>query len=157
LNSRTGELFSDGTKIRLRDQPLQLLLALLENPGELVSREDLVHRLWPAGTFVDFERGLNKVVLGLREALHDSAENPQFVETLPPKGYRFIAPVTTGELQSSPVEALKNSRRTHATLYWIAAILALAVVGIALATNLGGLRDWMTNPLRRRSQISALA
>jgi cholera toxin transcriptional activator len=68
LDSRTGELSSNGTKTQLREQPFQLLLALLEKPGELVTREDLVRRLWPAGTFVDFDRGLNKAVLGLREA-----------------------------------------------------------------------------------------
>src|SRR5215475_3288479 len=89
VDVRTGELSSNGTKTRLRDQPLQLLLALLETPGELVTREDLVRRLWPEGTFVDFERGLNKAVLGLREALGDSAENPQFVETLDRKSTRL--------------------------------------------------------------------
>jgi len=75
LNAQTGELSNNGEKLQLRDQPLRLLLAMLEQPGELVTRETLVRRLWPDGTFVDFDRGLNKAVLHLREALGDSAEH----------------------------------------------------------------------------------
>src|SRR5690348_15678319 len=93
LDTRTGELANGAKKIQLREQPLRLLLALLEQPGDLVTREELVGRLWPEGTFVDFDRGLNKAINHLREALGDSAEEPHFVETLPRKGYRFIAPV----------------------------------------------------------------
>src|SRR5215813_12515067 len=93
LNARTGELFRDGQKTQLHEQPLQLLLALLKQPGELVTREELTSKLWPSGTFVDFERGLNKAVNKLRDVLHDSADQPQFIETLPRKGYRFIAQV----------------------------------------------------------------
>src|SRR3954449_13100504 len=89
LDTRTGELANNGTKTQLREQPLQLLLALLESPGELVTREQLVSRLWPAGTFVDFDRGLNKAVNKLREVLNDSPDHPQYIETLPRKGYRF--------------------------------------------------------------------
>ena len=83
LDARTGELSNDGRRTPLRDQSLHLLLALLERPGELITREELTERLWPAGTFVDFERGLNKVVNHLRDALGDSAEQPRFIETLP--------------------------------------------------------------------------
>lgn len=72
---------------------LQLLLALLEQPGELITREELTNKLWPSGTFVDFNHGLNKAVNKLRDAPQDSAEQPQFIETLPRKGYRFIAQV----------------------------------------------------------------
>src|SRR5690242_15546013 len=97
VDARTGELSNAGVRTPLRDQPLQLLLALLEHPGELVTREELTSRLWPAGTFVDFERGLNKAVNHLRDALHDSADHPQFIETLPRKGYRFISPVIREE------------------------------------------------------------
>ena len=94
VDPRTGELTNAGQRTPLRDQPLQLLLALLERPGELVTREELTRRLWPADTFVDFDRGLNKAMNHLREALSDSADHPQFIETLPRKGYRFIAPVS---------------------------------------------------------------
>src|SRR5262249_57054332 len=83
VDARTGELSHSGTRTPLRDQSLQLLLALLERPGELITREQLAGRLWPPGTFVDFDRGLNKVVNHLREALGDSAEQPRFIETLP--------------------------------------------------------------------------
>src|SRR4249920_2371610 len=93
VDTRTGELINAGRRTRLRDQPLQLLLALLERPGELIRREELTRRLWPADTFVDFDHGLNKAMNHLREALSDSADHPQFIETLPRKGYRFIAPV----------------------------------------------------------------
>src|SRR3954449_13439337 len=72
VDVRTGELTNAGQRTPLRDQPLQLLLALLEHPGELVTREELTRRLWPADTFVDFERGLNKAINHLRDALHDS-------------------------------------------------------------------------------------
>ena len=94
VDVKTGELTNAGRRTPLREQPLQLLLALLEQPGELITREELTSRLWPDGTFVDFDRGLNKAMNHLREALSDSAEHPQFIETLPRKGYRFIAPVT---------------------------------------------------------------
>jgi TolB-like protein/DNA-binding winged helix-turn-helix (wHTH) protein/tetratricopeptide (TPR) repeat protein len=94
LDASTGELAENGDKTRLHEQSLQVLLALLAQPGELVTREELVHRLWPAGTFVDFDRSLNKAVNKLREALADSPVEPRFIETLPRRGYRFIAPFT---------------------------------------------------------------
>ena len=74
---------------------MHLLLALLERPGELLTRDELTGKLWPVGTFVDYERGLNKAVNKLREILRHSADHPQFIETLPRKGYRFIGTVTS--------------------------------------------------------------
>src|SRR5467141_4194719 len=93
LDFGTGELRKVGFKIKLQDQPFQVLAMLLEHPGELVTREELHRRLWPSDTFVDFEHGLNAAVRRLRDALGDSAESPQFVETLPRRGYRFVAPI----------------------------------------------------------------
>jgi TolB-like protein/DNA-binding winged helix-turn-helix (wHTH) protein len=93
LDLRSGELQKQGRKIRLEGQPVQILICLLENPGELVTREELHRKLWPADTFVNFEHGLNAAVKRLRQALSDSADNPRFVETLPRRGYRFIAPI----------------------------------------------------------------
>src|SRR5450759_2134358 len=93
LDLRSGELRSNGQHIVLQEKPFQILTALLERPGEMVSREELSKRLWPAGTFVDFNLGLNKAVNRLREALDDSAEQPRFIETFPKRGYRFVAPV----------------------------------------------------------------
>src|SRR2546426_10853413 len=83
----------DGLRVGLQEQPLQILSVLLERPGELVTREELRQRLWPADTFVDFEHGLNAAIKRLRDALGDSAETPRFVETVPRRGYRFVAPV----------------------------------------------------------------
>jgi len=93
LDPRTGELRSQGSKVKLQDQPLQILLALLEKPGDVVTREELRTKLWPADTFVDFDHGLNAAVKRLRDTLGDVAENPRYIETLPRHGYRFIAPV----------------------------------------------------------------
>jgi DNA-binding winged helix-turn-helix (wHTH) protein len=93
LDLRSGELQKQGRKIRLEGQPVQILICLLENPGELVTREELHRKLWPADTFVNFEHGLNTAVKRLRQALNDSADSPRFVETLPRRGYRFIAPI----------------------------------------------------------------
>jgi DNA-binding winged helix-turn-helix (wHTH) protein/Tol biopolymer transport system component len=89
---QTGELRKDGAKLKFSGQPFQVLAILLERPGELVTREELQKRLWP-DTFVDVERNLNTAINKIREVLSDSAENPQFVETLPRRGYRFVAPV----------------------------------------------------------------
>ncbi len=93
VNVKTGELRKGGVKIRLPEQAFQVLDALLERPGKLVTREALRERLWPDGTFVDFEDGLNTAVRRLRRALGDSADEPRFIETLPRRGYRFIGPV----------------------------------------------------------------
>ena len=90
---RSGELRKSGVRIRLRDQAFQVLTELLERPGEVVTREELRDRLWPDGTFVDFDHSLNAAVNSIREVLGDSAASPRFVETLPRRGYRFIAPV----------------------------------------------------------------
>src|SRR6202521_2147287 len=93
VNLHTGELRQKGQKIRLQEQPLQLLAALLERPGELVTREELRGKLWPADTFVDFDHSLNAAIKRLRDALGESADTPIFIETLARRGYRFIAPV----------------------------------------------------------------
>jgi DNA-binding winged helix-turn-helix (wHTH) protein len=92
LDGRTGELRRKGLRVRLRGRPIEILRALLERRGELVSRDDLRARLWTADTFVDFDHGLNSAVNKLREALDDTAENPRFIETLPRRGYRWIGP-----------------------------------------------------------------
>jgi cholera toxin transcriptional activator len=93
VDLRARELRRQGRKIRLQDQPFQVLAILVEHPGEVVTREELQKELWPADTFVDFDHGLNKAITKIREALADSAESPRFIETLPRRGYRFAAPV----------------------------------------------------------------
>ena len=92
LDLQTSELRKKGVKIKLQDQPFQILVLLLEHPGNLVSREEIQKKLWPADTFVDFDLGLNTAISRLRASLGDSAENPRFIETLPRRGYRFIGP-----------------------------------------------------------------
>src|SRR5215469_1512262 len=87
LHTRTGELRSKRSRVKLQEQPLQVLLAVLEKPGEVITREELRARLWPTDTFVDFDHGLNAAVRRLRDALGDTAENPRYIETLPRHGY----------------------------------------------------------------------
>src|ERR1700741_2366031 len=94
LDLRAAELRRNGMKIKLQEQPFQVLAQLLERPGDVVTREELRDRLWPADTFVDFDHSLNAAIRRLRDALGDSAENPTFVETVARRGYRFLAPVT---------------------------------------------------------------
>jgi len=93
VNFQTGELRQRGQKVKLQEQPLQVLAALLERPGEMVTREELRSKLWPADTFVDFDHGLNAAIKRLRDTLGESADAPVFIETLARRGYRFIAPV----------------------------------------------------------------
>jgi TolB-like protein/DNA-binding winged helix-turn-helix (wHTH) protein/tetratricopeptide (TPR) repeat protein len=102
VDSRTGELRKHGVRLRLRGRPVDILLTLLERPGELITRDELRARLWPADTFVDFDHGLHSAVNRLRESLGDAADNPRFIETLPRKGYRFIAPVTPMKPPAAP-------------------------------------------------------
>ena len=93
VDSTTGELRRKGMRVKLHAQPLQVLFMLLERPGEMVTREEICRELWPDGTFVDYEHGLNSAINRLRETLGDKASNPRFVETLARRGYRFVAPV----------------------------------------------------------------
>jgi TolB-like protein/DNA-binding winged helix-turn-helix (wHTH) protein/Tfp pilus assembly protein PilF len=102
LDQRTGELRKAGVRLGLQDQPLHVLTMLLERPGELVTREELKHRLWPDHTFVDFEQGLNAAVKRLRSVLGDSADTPRFIETLPRRGYRLIVGVDQQEASTPP-------------------------------------------------------
>ena len=105
LDEAARELRKNGLSIHLQDQPWEVLRALLERPGEVVSREDLRRRLWPDGTFVDYEQSLNKAVNKLREALCDSADKPRYVETVSRRGYRFVAAV---ELESGIPAGMKK-------------------------------------------------
>ena len=93
MDIRARELRKHGLRIKLQDQPFQILQALLERPGEIVTRDDLQKRIWPADTFVDFDHGLNNAVKRLREALCDTADTPRYIETLPRRGYRFLPPL----------------------------------------------------------------
>ena len=102
VDTVTGELRKHGLRIKLQEQPFQVLSLLLARPGELVTREELHQKLWPADTFVDFEHGLNKSINKLREALSDDRETPRYIETLPRRGYRFLATVSSAQPPSEP-------------------------------------------------------
>ena len=157
VDARTGELSHAGCRTPLRDQSFQLLLTLLEEPGELITREELARRLWGPDTFVDFDRGLNKAVNHLREALGDSAEQPRFIETLPRKGYRFIAPVTHG---GEDVEAAAHAGTPRAVRVrrWLPLSLALAAgIGIAVGAGMADARKWVAGRWSVPPRISALA
>ena len=104
VDLRTGELTKRGLRLRLQEQPFQVLAMLLEKPGQLVTREDLRSRLWPQ-TVVDFDHGLNKAISKIRETLGDSAENPRFVETVARRGYRFLADVAVVDAPEGQSEA----------------------------------------------------
>src|SRR5437016_14292617 len=149
VDLQARELRKAGLKIRLHYQPFQVLIALIERPGEVVTREELRKRIWPGGTFVDFDSGLNTAVNRLREALGDSAENPRFVETLSRRGYRFLAPVedrankeaagieenSPGAVERAEQPALaRRSRWRWQLLPWALVVtLSLAVVFLATA------------------------
>ncbi len=110
LDLKAGQLSRNGTKLRLPQQPLQLLAVLLERPGEILTREELRQRLWSSDVFVDFDHGLNKSIQKLRDALGDSATSPRYIETIPRVGYRFIAPVRNGTRPLEPEVAMKIER-----------------------------------------------
>ncbi len=113
LDVRTGELWQEGEKLALPYQSFQILAVLLERPGEMVTREALVKRLWASDVFVDFEGSLNKAIKRLRETLHDAADEPRFIETLPRRGYRFVAPVTRTQDPARETKGLVGKKVAH--------------------------------------------
>ena len=106
VDLRSGELYKRGIRLKLQDQPFHVLALLMEHPGDVVTREELRQKLWPADTFVDFDTGLNSAIKKLRDVLGDSAEEPRYIETLPRRGYRFIAPVENGDLPAPAVDKI---------------------------------------------------
>lgn len=135
VDPHSGELRKHGLRIKLQVQPFQVRQILLEHPGEVITREELQKRIWPADTFVDFDQGLNNAVKKLRDALADDAEKPRFIETLPRRGYRFLAPITGNHQGESPTRAPK----------W--KIAALVVAAVAAAT-VAGVPRWRLSRLR---------
>jgi DNA-binding winged helix-turn-helix (wHTH) protein len=152
VDLRAMELRKHGVKIKLQDQPFQILVMLLERPGEVVTREQLHQKLWPGGTFIDFDHGLNNAIQRLRLALGDSAENPRFVETLARRGYRFLAPLdmavaTPPELAPTVREITeKNGREVHPSatteprrreiLAWTLVAMLSIALGVLVAIHL---------------------
>jgi TolB-like protein/DNA-binding winged helix-turn-helix (wHTH) protein/Flp pilus assembly protein TadD len=179
VDLRTGELRKHGLRIKLQDQPFQILAMLLERPAELLTREQIKERLWPAETFVDFDHSVNTAIRRLRDALSDSADNPRFIETLPRRGYRFIGEVQGGGDGASQPSAPSDGSGAAAldALGMLQAAEALAAeaqepaveipaarrrsaaVGIALivivaATLVAGVVVWISSP---RSPIDSIA
>jgi TolB-like protein/Tfp pilus assembly protein PilF len=153
LDVHAGELRKQGVKIKLQEQPFQILAMLLEHPGQLVTREELRGRLWPSDTFVDFDHGLNKAINKLREALGDSAENPRLIETLAKRGYRFLAEQTAQtdairsllvlpleNLSSDPEQEYFADGLTEALITILAKISALRVISRTTAMSYKGTR-----------------
>jgi Tol biopolymer transport system component/DNA-binding winged helix-turn-helix (wHTH) protein len=143
LNVGTGELSRDGSRLKLHGQPIALLALLLEKPGELVTREELRQRLWSSDTFVDFEHGLNAAVRRLRAALGDDADAPRYIETVPRRGYRWIAPVASPQPASgsaatataapSPKQPLSSTHRLAAVATGVALTLVAAGSFVAVS------------------------
>ncbi|HEX5412840.1 MAG TPA: winged helix-turn-helix domain-containing protein [Terriglobia bacterium] len=147
---RSGELRRDGLKVKIQELPFQVLVLLLERRGEVVTREDLRSRLWPADTFVDFEQGLNKAINKLREALDDDANNPRFVETLTRRGYRFIAPVEAGT-------GSRKYRSSAARVIVVSSAMIVAIVGALVALNVAGLRNHLSGRATGSPKIHTIA
>ena len=137
VDLRTPELRKGDVRIKVQEQPFQVLSVLLERPGELVTRDELQRRLWPAETFVDFDVGLNTAIKKLRDALGDSAEHPRYIETIPRRGYRFIYPLN-GAAAQVPASVAWWRRGRMAALLLIVLAASLAAL---LAFNVAGLRD----------------
>ena len=152
VDPRAGELWKKGLRVKLQDQPLQILVALLKKPGEVVTREELRAKLWPTDTFVDFEHGLNAAVKRLRDALNDSAENPRFIETLPRRGYRFIT--TTVPDAAQPEQSQSPPRR------WVLPLVAAALIVLTVilfVLDAGGLRSRLSSRFSAQPQIHSIA
>ena len=147
LDLDAGELRRNGIKLKLQDQPHQVLLKLLEHAGRTVTREELRSTLWQDDTFVDFETSLNSIIKRLRETLGDSADNPSFIETVPKRGYRFIAPVSTPAAETELVVDKASLRRgvPLSIVLQLGAILLMVAVSVAFA-----LRRWSTGSVPAR-------
>jgi TolB-like protein/DNA-binding winged helix-turn-helix (wHTH) protein len=167
LDPRAGEIRKKGMKIRLQGQPVDILVMLLQRPGETITREELQKKLWPADTFVDFEQGLNNAMTRLRAALDDDAESPHFLETVPRRGYRFIGAVNGGHGNGAEPIGLTEARQEageepahHLEIGKRIAVVGLLSLTVAAALLVGlkarGWRDrlFMRSP---KPQIQALA
>ena len=157
VDLRAGELRKHGVKIRLQEQPFLILQALLETPGQIVTREELQKRVWPGDTFVDFDHGLHAAVNRLRQALNDAADSPRFVETVARRGYRFIGEVQAPAPASAPVfsapeKALLSKPPKRPWIGPVVGFAAAVVVAAALVFfNAWGLRNWLFSTRSVRS------
>ena len=162
VDMRSGEVRKHGIRLKLHGQPFQVLSLLLEHPGDVVTREELRQKLWPVDTFVDFDTGLNGAVKKLRDALCDSAEEPRYIETLPRRGYRFIAQVENGDLPAPvPIEERlatvppvgPRSKRSKKRRFMVAAGVATFLMVAALVAW----RVFLAGPALTGSDVILLA
>lgn len=131
VDLRAGELRKQGKRIKLQDQPFQVLGILLQWSGDVVTREELRSQIWPEDTFVDFDNSLNTAINKLREALGDSADNPRFIETLPRRGYRFIAPVNQVDgITKETAKGMSAAVRPRSRTFGVTAVIAVLAAGI---------------------------
>jgi TolB-like protein/DNA-binding winged helix-turn-helix (wHTH) protein len=145
---QAGELRRDGAKVSLQEQPFQVLVALLERPGELVWREDLRQQVWPEDTFVEFDHALNTAVKKIRIALGDCANSPEYVETIPKRGYRFLAPVEVVDDSASskcadPVTVTASERWLGRKSITVALLVAVVLSVVFLGMRWRSARDTM--------------
>ena len=161
LDLQRAELRKHGVKVKLQEQPLKVLQVLLENPGQIVSREDLRRKVWPANTFVEFDQGLYSAMARLRDALGDSSDSPRFIETVARRGYRFIAPVTIAPVLPDtqvrePADQAPRTRHRLDLRRLLTSVLAGLVGGALLlilvfAFDIAGVREWL-----RRSSVKSV-
>src|SRR5258705_12879780 len=137
VDLRSGELRKQGKRIKIQEQPFHVLTVLLRHPGEVVTREELRNQNWPPDTFVDFDNSLNTAINKLRDALGDSADSPRFIETLPRRGYRFIAPLVSDQQSKLPVPTEESKRaerqpgKKPQTRLWLVAAAATMLILLA--------------------------
>ena len=164
LDLQRAELRKQGIKVKLQEQPLKVLQVLLENPGQILSRDELRRRVWPANTFVEFDQGVYSAMARLRDVLGDSSDNPRFIETVARRGYRFIAPVSpsvgpiVGEI-TRPTMQDRPGFSGHSLRSWISSLLAGLAGGalllvIVFTFDIAGAREWLRN---RTSPIRSIA
>src|ERR1051326_814010 len=169
-----GELRKHGTRVKIQEQPFQILLVLLEHPGDLITRDVLRERLWANDTFVDFDSSLNTALTKLRTALCDSADNPRFIQTVPRQGYRFIAPVSSRMLEAMSPEteaaataltqipvprADERSREVHnfSKAYALAAFTFIVFAGALYYFQSRSTRNFAISPISARRSVAVLA
>ena len=164
LDTQTGELRKRGLRLRLNDQSSRILTALLQSPGQVVSRDDLKQQIWPDGTCVDFDRGINKAISQLRSVMGDSASTPRYVETLSKRGYRFIGllqdPLPTPNRESRVLLVLPFDNLSGQAAYdWVADLMTDAVItSVASATTLVVMSRTTTMSCKNlRKPLAALA
>ena len=150
LDLDSGELFKQGRKVKLQGQPFELLVALLERPGEVVTREELQQKVWPSDTVVDFDRGLNRAINKVREALGDSAESPHFIETLARRGYRFIGSIQQESGPDAPPTETPPPRASELAKHhtWRRTLWIVVAAGVAVIAGFAAVWAILRVPAR---------